>query len=92
MRKINTTNLFFVIICTGSFFLIFFSDRGLIELYKLKKEVEQTQYQINLIREKIDSAKQERDLLSYDEKYLEEVARNKLKMVYPGEKVFSVEE
>lgn len=92
MRKINTTNLFFAIIGAGSFFLIFFSDRGLIELYKLKKEVEQTQYQINLIREKIDSAKQERDLLSYDEKYLEEVARNKLKMVYPGEKVFSVEE
>ncbi len=92
MRKINTTNLFFVIISAGSFFLIFFSDKGLIELYKLKKEVEQTQYQINLIREKIDSAKQERDLLSYDEKYLEEVARNKLKMVYPGEKVFSVEE
>lgn len=92
MRKINTTNLFFAIICAGSFFLIFFSDRGLIELYKLKKEVEQTQYQINLIREKIDSAKQERDLLSYDEKYLEDVARNKLKMIYPGEKVFSVEE
>ena len=56
------------------------------------KRQEQTQYQINLIREKIDLAKQERDLLSYDEKYLEEVARNKLKMVYPGEKVFSVEE
>ena len=92
MRKINTTNLLFIIIAAGSFFLILFSDKGLIELYKLKKEVEQTQYQINVIREKIDSAKQERDLLNYDEKYLEEVARNKLKMAYPGEKVFSVEE
>lgn len=92
MRKINTTNLLFIIIAAGSFFLILFSDKGLIELYRLKKEVELTQIKIDEIREKIASTKQEKELLNYDEKYLEEVARNKLKMVYPGEKVFSVEE
>tara|TARA_B100000427_G_scaffold17783_1_gene13765 strand:- start:2713 stop:2994 length:282 start_codon:yes stop_codon:yes gene_type:complete len=79
------------IIVVGCISLLFFSDRGLISLWELKKEKATIQQEIELLRKEISSLKRESEKLKDDQDYIEKVAREKLKMAKPGEKVFRIE-
>ena len=79
-----------VIIIVGCISLLLFSDRGLINLWSLKKEKLEIQNQINDLRNQIAMLEKEEEKLKFDEKYIEKIAREKFKMVKPGERVFKV--
>ena len=79
-----------VIIIIGCISLLFFSDRGLINLWSLKKEKLEIQNEINDLRNQIAILEKEEEKLKFDEKYIEKIAREKFKMVKPGERVFKV--
>jgi cell division protein FtsB len=89
---LTLTNLLMVLIVAGCLSLIFFSDRGLINLWSLKKEKLEIQNDINRLRNQIAMLEKEEDKLKFDEKYIEKIAREKFKMVKPGERVFKVVE
>ncbi len=86
----SLTNLLMVIIVVGCISLLLFSDRGLINLWSLKKEKLEIQNEINDLRNQIAMLEKEEEKLKFDEKYIEKIAREKFKMVKPGERVFKV--
>ena len=79
-----------VTIVVGCISLLLFSDRGLINLWSLKKEKLEIQNEINSLRNQIAMLEKEEEKLKFDEKYIEKIAREKFKMVKPGERVFKV--
>jgi len=89
---LTLTNLLMVLIVAGCVSLIFFSDRGLINLRSLKNEKLEIQNEINSLRSQIAMLEKEEERLKFDEKYIEKIAREKFKMVKPGERVFKVSE
>ena len=86
----DRTNLLMVTIVVGCISLLLFSDRGLINLWSLKKEKLEIQNEINDLRNQIAMLEKEEEKLKFDEKYIEKIAREKFKMVKPGERVFKV--
>jgi len=84
------TNLLMITIVVGCISLLLFSDRGLINLWSLKKEKLEIQNEINDLRNQIAMLEKEEEKLKFDEKYIEKIAREKFKMVKPGERVFKV--
>ena len=48
------------------------------------------QNEINDLRNQITMLEKEEEKLKFDEKYIEKIAREKFKMVKPGERVFKV--
>ena len=89
---LSLTNLLMVTIIVGCISLLLFSDRGLINLWSLKKEKLEIQNEINDLRNQIAMLEKEEEKLKFDEKYIEKIAREKFKMVKPGERVFKVTE
>ena len=87
---LTLTNLLMVAIIFGCISLLLFSDRGLINLWSLKKEKLEIQNEINNLRNKIVILEKEEEKLKFDEKYIEKIAREKFKMVKPGERVFKI--
>ena len=87
---LSLTNIFMAIIVVGCISLLLFSDRGLINLWTLKKEKLESQNEINNLRNQIAMLEKEEEKLKFDEKYIEKIAREKFKMVKPGERVFKV--
>ena len=79
-----------VAIILGCVTLLLFSDRGLINLWSLKKEKLEIQNEINNLRNQIALLEKEEEKLKFDEKYIEKIAREKFKMVKPGERVFKI--
>ena len=77
-------------IIVGCIFLLLLSDRGLINLWSLKKEKLEIQNEINDLRNQIAMLEKEEEKLKFDEEYIEKIAREKFKMVKPGERVFKV--
>jgi len=90
-KKLSLTNILFVCLSLGCIGLLLFSDRGFISLWQLKKEKLEIQQDINSLRQQIASLEKEAEKLEFDEKYIEQIAREKFRMVRPGEKVFKVE-
>ena len=82
----------------GIVFLIFFSlsiififgDHGVLKLYKIKNERKVIQKKITELREEREYLKNEKSRIENDLGYLEKIAREKYKMVKPGEKIFKV--
>ena len=82
----------------GIVFLIFFSfaivfifgDHGLLKLYKIKNERKIVQKKIAQLREEKEILKNEKSKIENDLEYIEKIAREKYKMVKPGEKIFKV--
>jgi len=87
---LTLTNLLMVAIIFGCISLLLFSDRGLINLWSLKKEKLEIQNEINDLRNQIVLLEKEEEKLKFDEKYIEKIAREKFKMVKPGERVFKI--
>ena len=87
----SLTNFLFFSLSVGCVLLLLFSDRGFISLWNLKKEKVEIQQEINSLRQQIVGLEKEDEKLKFDEKYVEKIAREKFRMVKPGEKVFKVE-
>ena len=87
---LSLTNILMLSITIGCITLLLFSDRGLINLWLLKKEKLEIQNEINDLRSQIAMLEKEEEKLKFDEKYIEKIAREKFKMVKPGERVFKV--
>ena len=87
----SLTNVLFGCLSVGCILLLLFSDRGFLTLWNLKKEKIEIQQDINSLRQQIASLEKEAEKLEFDEKYIEKIAREKFRMVKPGEKVFKVE-
>ena len=87
---LSMTNILMVTIIIGCISLLLFSDRGLINLWSLKKEVLEIENEIDDLRKQITMLEKEEEKLKFDEKYIEKIAREKFKMVKPGERVFKV--
>ena len=71
-------------------FIFIFGDHGLFQLYTLKKEEKEIQKKIESFREERELLIEEKNRLENDLKYIEKLAREKYKMAKPGEKVFKV--
>ena len=82
----------------GVFFLILFSfaimfifgDHGVLKLYKIKNERKIIQKKIAQLRDEKEVLKNEKSRMENDLDYIEKLAREKYKMVKPGEKIFKV--
>jgi len=85
----NKTIFFSIILLTGILFL-FLNDVGLIKWYKLKKERDQIQNEIDNLKFQENQLTNELDRLLNDAEYIKNIARKKFHMVRKGEKVFRV--
>ena len=80
-----------VILIFISLLIIFFlGDHGVLKLYNVKKERKKIQAEIIYLRNQKEETKLEKNKLENDLQYIEKLAREKYKMVKPGEKVFKV--
>ena len=74
-----------------SFSIVFiFGDHGLLKLYNIKNERKIIQKKIAQLREEKEILKNEKSKIENDLDYIEKIAREKYKMVKPGEKIFKV--
>ena len=67
-----------------------FGDHGLLKLYKIKNERKLIQNKIANLRAERETLKNEKNKIENDLNYIEKIAREKYKMVKPGEKIFKV--
>ncbi len=77
-------------ITIGCIALLLFSDRGLINLWLLKKEKLEIQNEINDLRNQIAMLEKKEVKLKLDEKYIEKIDREKCIMVKTGKRFFKV--
>ena len=80
------------LICMSLIIIFIFGDHGLIKLYKIKSKRGEIQNHITQLREEREKKKEERNKIENDLEYIEKIAREKYKMVKPGEKIFKVVE
>ena len=67
-----------------------FGDHGILKLYKIKNERRAIQKKIATLRQEREKLKTEKIKVENDLNYIEKIAREKYKMVKPGEKIFKV--
>ena len=80
-----------VFLISMSLIIIFiFGDHGLIKLYKIKSQRKKVQNHIAQLRKEREKRKEEKNKIENDLDYIEKIAREKYKMVKPGEKIFKV--
>ena len=78
------------LICFSLIIVFIFGDHGLLKLYKIKNERQLIQTKIAALREEREKLKTEKIKIENDLNYIEKIAREKYKMVKPGEKIFKV--
>ena len=70
--------------------IFFFGDHGLYQLYKLRSERSEIQAAITIMRDQKQTLEAEKNKLTTDSKYIEQLARERFRMAKKGEKVFKV--
>ena len=78
------------LICLSLIIVFIFGDHGLLKLYKIKQKRGKIQENIKLLREEREKIASEKSKIENDLDYIEKIAREKYKMVKPGEKIFKV--
>ena len=78
------------LLCITLLIIFIFGDHGLLQLYKLKRDRAKVQAQISQIRKERERVMVEKNRLENDIQYLEKLARERYRMVKPGEKVYKV--
>ena len=78
------------LLCITLTIIFIFGDHGLFQLYKLKRERAKVQAQIAQLRKERERVMVEKNRLENDIQYLEKLARERYRMVRPGEKVYKV--
>ena len=70
--------------------IFFFGDHGIYQLYLLRSERSEIQSTITALREQKQTLEAEKNRLTTDSKYIEQLARERFRMAKKGEKVFKV--
>ena len=78
------------LICMSLIIIFIFGDHGLIKLYKIKNQRKNVQNHITQLRKEREKKKEEKNKIENDLEYIEKIAREKYKMVKPGEKIFKI--
>ena len=78
------------LICLSLIIVFIFGDHGLLKLYKIKQKRKIIQGNITRLREEKGKLVGEKNKIQNDLNYIEKIAREKYKMVKPGEKIFKV--
>ena len=78
------------LLCVTLLIIFIFGDHGLLQLYKLERERAKVQVQIAQLRKERERVMVEKNRLENDIQYLEKLARERYRMVKPGEKVYKV--
>ena len=78
------------LLCITLLIIFIFGDHGLLQLYKLKRDRAKVQTQIAQLRKERERVMVEKNRLENDIQYLEKLARERYRMVKPGEKVYKV--
>ena len=78
------------LLCVTLLIIFIFGDHGLLQLYKLERERAKVQAQIAQLRKEREGVMVEKNRLENDIQYLEKLARERYRMVKPGEKVYKV--
>ena len=78
------------LLCITLLIIFIFGDHGLLQLYKLKLERAKVQSQIVQLRKERERVMVEKNQLENDIQYLEKLARERYRMVKPGEKVYKI--
>ena len=78
------------LLCVTLLIIFIFGDHGLLQLYKLERERAKVQAQIAQLRKEREREMVEKNRLENDIQYLEKLARERYRMVKPGEKVYKV--
>ena len=81
--------VFPLILILGGLFLIS-NDMGIVRWYKLRKERNQIQTEIDRLIHEESELTSELDRLTNDKEYIKKIAQEKFHMIKPGEKVFRV--
>ena len=79
-----------LLICISLIIVFIFGDHGLLKLYTIKKKRKETQESIAKLREEKEKIIDEKSKMENNLDYIEKIAREKYKMVKPGEKLFKV--
>ena len=79
-----------LLICFSLVIVFIFGDHGLLKLYKIKNERLLIQKKIASLRKEREKLKTEKIKIENDLSYIEKIAREKYKMVKPGEKIFKI--
>ena len=79
-----------LLICLGLIIVFIFGDHGLLKLYKIKSQRKTIQTHIAQLRVEREKAEEKKNKIENDINYIEKMAREKYKMVKPGEKIFKV--
>ena len=79
-----------LLLCITLLIIFIFGDHGLLQLYKLERERAKVQAQIAQLRKERERVMVEKNQLENDIQYLEKLARERYRMVKPGEKVYKV--
>ena len=79
-----------LLICLSLIIVFIFGDHGLLKLYKIKSQRKTIQTHIAQLRDEREKAKEKKNKIENDINYIEKMAREKYKMVKPGEKIFKV--
>jgi len=88
-KPVNRLPLILFLVLVGVTILLF-SDLGLIRWYQLHRQHQQLQAEIARMRAQRSELFREKDRLENDMDYIVRLAREKFRMVKPGEKVFRV--
>ena len=78
------------LICMSLVIIFIFGDHGLIKLYKIKNQRKKVQNHIAQLRQEKEEKEEEKNKIENDLDYIEKIAREKYKMVKPGEKIFKI--
>ena len=70
--------------------IFFFGDHGLYQLYLLRSDRSDIQASITALRKQKETLEAEKNKLTTDSKYIEQLARERFRMAKKGEKVFKV--
>ena len=94
-QQVATTQKQFIrgiifLLCVTLLIVFIFGDHGLLQLYKLKRERAKIQAQITQLRKEREEVMVEKNRLENNIQYLEKLARERYRMVKPGEKVYKV--
>ena len=79
-----------LLICLSLIIVFIFGDHGLLKLYKIKSQRKTIQTHIAQLRDEREKAEEKKNKIENDINYIERMAREKYKMVKPGEKIFKV--
>ena len=93
IKKTFNFNYYVLTIITTVFVIVLvFNDFGLINYFKLKNKHKTLDEELQRLLLQQDDLRLEINKLQTDQKYIEQIAREKFLMVKPGERVYRVKE